>query len=51
MAVSCSCLAVNNLTIFAKNIQKRLSVNVLKIRIVISIVPWRCPLGDNRSFD
>ena len=45
-AVSCSCLAVNNFAIFAKNIQKRLSVCLAKICIVISVVPWRCPLGD-----
>ena len=47
-AVSCSCLAVNNFTIFAKNIQKRLSVYVPKICIVISVFPWKCPLGDNQ---
>ena len=51
MAVSCSCLAVDNFPIFAKNIQKRISFYVPKICIVISVLPWRCPLGDNRNFD
>ena len=50
-AVSCSCLAVNNFVTFAKNIQKRLSVYVPKICIVICVVPWRCSLRDNRNFD
>ena len=46
--VSCPCLAVANFAIFAKNIQKRLSVYLPKVYIVISAVPWRCPLGDWR---
>ena len=50
-AVSCSCLAVNNFTIFAKNIQERFPTCVPKICIVIIAVPWRCPLRDNRNFD
>ena len=50
-AVSCSCLPVNNFAIFAKNIHERFPTCVSKICIVISVVPWRCPLGDNRNFD
>ena len=50
-AVSCSCLAVNSFAIYAKKIQKRRSVYVTKICVVISVVPWKCPLGDNRKFD
>ena len=43
-AVSCSCLAVNNFVIFAKNIRERFPTCAPKIFIVIIAVQWRCPL-------